>query len=497
MKRSPKSSRPSSAAARPSRRLDSVSPPGDTTRSDGLVNLYTGLGMKGRDKTKGATYFMDRPLHFRVLDAMYRSGGMAGRIIDLPVDEMLREGFDVEGDTDDEMNGELERIGAHEGIVDLLTWAGLYGGAIGVMGVDDGGDFEDPVREESIKSVEFLHVYDRWQCWWTTQDLYQDANTPKFQKPEFYTVTPYQVPGQFRVHESRVLRRDGRRLPERLRWANQGWGDSVLQVVFDALTRFDSGYASTANILEEFVTGKLEIENLSDMVAAGKAGEDKIAQRLNILDMGKHVINTLLLAKGESYSKESSSVAGLAEILDRNAQHVSGITGIPVTLLMGQAPAGLAATGASDIRFWYDKMAARQTRELTPLLRPLLRYVMLGKLGPFKGKEIEGWKVEYRPLWQMTDTERAEYRYKCAQRTHLEVQDGIVEPDEVGLSRYGGEHFSDEIKIDVQARKAAIEAAKKRATEPPPPVPSGVPPLVPPATAPPVAPPPAAPAAAA
>ena len=53
---------------------------------------------------------------------------------------------------------------------------------------------------------------------------------------------------------------------------------------------------------------------------------------------------------------------------------------------MGQAPAGLNATGDSEIRWFYDRVAARQRRELQPALKRLVKLLFLSKRGPTKGK---------------------------------------------------------------------------------------------------------------
>ena len=49
---------------------------------------------------------------------------------------------------------------------------------------------------------------------------------------------------------------------------------------------------------------------------------------------------------------------------------------IPVTVLVGQAPAGLNATGAADLETWYQECEAWRETTLTPALRQVLRVLL-------------------------------------------------------------------------------------------------------------------------
>jgi phage-related protein (TIGR01555 family) len=121
---------------------------------------------------------------------------------------------------------------------------------------------------------------------------------------------------------------------------------------------------------------------------------------------------------------------------------------------MGQAPAGLNATGDSDIRWFYDHVAASQVKELRPQLNRLVRILLRAKTGPTKGTEPESWKVVFPPLWEMTDLEKAELRNKQAQTDVAYIQAGVLDPSEVAVSRFGGEEYSTDTHLDLATRKA-------------------------------------------
>ena len=162
-------------------------------RLDGWQNVFTGMGIQNRDKSYHTVFNSSARLDENTLTFMYRSDGFARRIIDLAADDMVREWFHIEGDPEGNILDKLKSIKAKKQIKRLLKWARLFGGSLGVIGIDDGqGDLEMPVRENNIKGIHFIQPYDRHSVWWSTQDLYQDPNHPKFGFPEVYTVSMFQ-----------------------------------------------------------------------------------------------------------------------------------------------------------------------------------------------------------------------------------------------------------------------------------------------------------------
>ena len=404
-------------------------------RFDGWQNLLTGAGMLGRDKRAYTSYGAGPILGQVQLRQMYEGEGFARRIINLPAREMTRQWIEIEGDTDGLCLEELKRLKAKTSLRDMIRWARLYGGALAVLGLDDRQDLEAPLNEAGLQGVEFIRVHDRHRISWTSDDLYADSNHPKFGEPEFYTINPING-AMYRVHESRTLIMDGEPVPEETRSQNNGWGGAALQAVHSQLRDLGEAYSGTASIIQDFITGTLNISNLHNLLASGQ--EDLVIRRLGLMDQSRHIINTVLLDKEEVYQKHASSVSGLADLLDRFALALSAVTGIPQTLLMGQSPAGLSATGDADIRFWYDNIKSDQEDKLLPPLERLVTLIMAAKRGPFKGREPEGWAIRFNPLWQLSDKEEAEFRKTVAETDNIYLTTGVVDPAEVAHSRFGG-----------------------------------------------------------
>ena len=163
-----------------------------------------------------------------------------------------------------------------------------------------------------------------------------------------------------------------------------------------------------------------------------------------------------MLDSKESYEKKASSVGGLDALIDRFTVALSAVSGIPHTLLMGQSPAGLNSTGESDIRFWYDKIAALQQEKMLKQMTYLVKIIMLSKQGPTNGKELDDWSIQFNPLWLPTEKEQAELRKIQSETDANYINTGVLIPAEVAVSRFGGDQYSTETILEPGDRKDLI-----------------------------------------
>ena len=424
------------------------------TAFDGWSNIITGMGMFQTDKRKHSKFDMQPAIDRMTLTALYRNDGFSRRIVDLPVNEMTRKWIEIEGDEDGVLLDELERIKARSSLKQLLKWSKVYGGAIMFLGVDDSQLAEIPLNMKSIRDIKFLRVYDRHQVTWMQSDVNMDMTSELFGLPEWYTITPVlNVTKSFRVHRSRLIIMNGLDVPDHNKAKMLGWGDSVYQPVFEKLRALNAVYDSVEFIVNDFVQGILSIQNLMSMLAAGE--EDLVLKRLHIMDMTRHVSNTVILdAEGETYQKHASTVTGLPDVIDRFVQTVSAVTGIPVTLLMGQAPAGLKATGDSDIRNWYDRISSEQSTLLNEPINYLIKILLASKDRKVKGFDAKNPPmIKYVPLWQMTEKETAEIHKTQADADAIYIDRGVLTQEEVAESRFNGDHYSLETVLDNEVRR--------------------------------------------
>jgi phage-related protein (TIGR01555 family) len=78
-----------------------------------------------------------------------------------------------------------------------------------------------------------------------------------------------------------------------------------------------------------------------------------------------------LMDGSDKFETHSYSFAGVADVLLRFAEQVSGATGIPLVRLFGQSPAGFN-TGDGDLENYYSRVNSLQERRLRRHVRKLL-----------------------------------------------------------------------------------------------------------------------------
>jgi phage-related protein (TIGR01555 family) len=312
------------------------------------------------------------------LQDAYLANGFARRIIDKPAEEMTRAGFKIEGIQDESVNkhvqSRIEELGLMQKICLAVQWSRAFGGAGIVLGVKDGGSLETPLNLDKAQSLEFVRVYDRWEL--TEERRYTNANDVNYGKVEVWRVSPKGDGPQvqpYLVHETRLLTFDGEALPNQIRLANLGWGASVLQKCIVELTRLNNSQRWSEMMLERIQQATHKIPDLAAQLE-DKSGKDLLLKRIDIVDRVRSMLNTIVLDSQEEYELHTLTLTGVSDILDRHAEAVSAVTGIPVFVLMGRSPGGLNATSEGNEDAWFADVGNMQRNVI---LRPLVKIVTI------------------------------------------------------------------------------------------------------------------------
>jgi len=444
---------------------------------DNWQNVFTGLGT-ARDKTQFGRFVNLTEISDTELSALYHQNDTARRVVALKPQEMMRKGFtvSVEDDTDasSAIGMNLQKLKAARKVRDAMIWGRLFGGSAIVIGADDGGEADQPLNENAIKSVGFLHVVDKRHL--VPDTWFQDPlNDEFFGEPQTYRVTPRRGATNLVVHRSRLLLFGGAHTSDEERDRLGGWDHSSLTAVYPVLRQFDNVWQAAEHLMSDASQAVFKIQGLMSMIAGGQ--KDVLATRMQLVDMSRSVARALLLDAdgGEEFTRQPSSFTDAQAMLDKFMLRLAQAAETPVTILMGQSPAGMNATGDSDFRWFYDSIATAQENELKPQLEKLVRIMMLAKDGPTHGEEPDVWAIKFAPLWQPTPVEQAELEKKHAESDAIYIDRGVLLPEEVALSRYRSEGWSAETQIDREARdgmRASEEALPNEPIDPdaPPPV---------------------------
>jgi phage-related protein (TIGR01555 family) len=407
------------------------------TRLDGWVNLLAGLG-KRSDKTKhndwgGYVLFDDS-----TLSNLYDGDGLASKIVDVVPDDMTRNGWKIKND-DEVIKKEMSRLGVRTAINKALKYARLYRGALIVI-ITKNGKLENPLNQTSGE-IKSLRVYSAARIPLISTDIVDDPNSKYFEEIEVFPI--YKRDGNImKVHNSRCLifkgevSSDCQELDIKYRY----WGLSTLQKIWQRLANYSAIERGISNLMLEFSVGKYKLSNLAQILSQGKSGVDMCYNRMEIINASKSIINAVLLGENEDYSRDTVSLNGIGDVVDRGMMNLSSVCGIPVTKLFGRSPAGMNATGESDIRNYYDDVSSKQEIILLPELQKIVNLVA-GYVYPQirqteEGEPIEEYEVELNPLWEPTEKELAEIGKIEAETDNLNIMNQIYDSEEARKMRF-------------------------------------------------------------
>jgi phage-related protein (TIGR01555 family) len=444
---------------------------------DGWSNAYTGLGTT-RDKMTYSTFEGATKVGDEELDALYHGDDMAARACDAVPEEMLRCGFEIKSDDIDSetlslINDSLTALETKAKFTDSATWARVFGGCVIYIGADDGAQgagLQEPLNEGAIKKLDHLNVIDRRYAY--PLEWYTDPSDPKFGKPKTYMISSDgsgsgQSVSVLPVHESRLIRFDGLRASVTYRQENNGWGLSLLQRMNQILQDYGMSFQSLAHLLSDANQGVLKMKGLFEALAAKDV--TLIQQRMQLIDMSRSDVRAIVLdAEDEDFIRQNFNWSGIDKPFTMMMLRLSAAARIPVTILMGQSPTGMDATGESDIRWFYDQTESHRESYLEAKLRRIIKLLTLSKDGPTGGKELENYTIYWPPLWQATETEKATIRKTQAEADKIYIETGVVFPEEIALSRFTADGWSSETEIDIEMREDMLEDMKSQPAEPEP-----------------------------
>jgi hypothetical protein len=375
---------------------------------------------------------------------------------------MFREGFTVQFDDEAktvECASKFEEIMVREMFADGVRWGRAFGGGAVLIGADDKRPSDVPLIPERANDISWLYSFDRRYIYPRT--YYRDPSHPKFGRPETYMVTSPtgRVTTMKTVHETRLIIFGGANTGEQEREENQGWDFSILQRAHDALRMFDTGWASVENLLTDANQGVWTMSGLGDAIAAGQ--NDYIQQRIRSADMRRSVVRSIVVDAGdgtspaESFTRQSASFEGIPNTLEKFMLRLAAAVRLPVTILMGQSPAGMNATGESDFRWFYDQIRAEQTQKIGHLVRRLADIWCRTKAGGGKSLPM---RVTWPSLWTETPKSEAERRKLITDADAILITNGVFTADEVALIRGQPGGYDVDIILDKAGVKAREES---------------------------------------
>ncbi|SFE43778.1 hypothetical protein SAMN04487969_102514 [Paenibacillus algorifonticola] len=391
-------------------------PTGLTT--DTFSNVMARLGFNTANLMEGTEYPLTRlTQQFNLMNSLYRNHWIIRKIIDTIPQDACRNWITITSQLDPEQIRKVEKLWRTRKlkakVLEGLRWGRLYGGAGGVIMIEGHDDILDqPLELDMVMPGTFkgLQILDRWSGIYPDEEVISDINDADFGLPEYYQVTT--DAGSWRVHHSRIIRFTGRQLPYWEKLAEVHWGESEVEVIFDELKKRDN---TSFNISSLVFLANLRVMKMGDLgqllAVQDQQGQSDLyntlqAQNWLMSNMGIHVMD-----KEDAFETHQYSFAGLNDIYESFMLDIAGAAQIPVTKLFGRAPAGMNATGESDMENYYEVIQQEQESVIAPILDKLLPIMFVSELGAVP----DDFDYTFNPIRTPSDKEIAELSEKKTQ----------------------------------------------------------------------------------
>ena len=419
-------------------------------RMDGLANALTGLSGT-QDRTSYHQFVWDYMRPDEELTAIWAGGGIGRKICTSRPDDMLRAWISIPEDTDGKILKALDKLQVRTHLRDVLYWTELYRGGLMVLGgLDSQIDMEKPLTS-ATKPLEWIKVYPASRVLNTNVDLESDTKSPYYEDFSVFQLQKrYAVNGQTisRVHHSRCIVSKGIPVPEdkntTFDYKYLYWGMSRLQAVFQELANASAVQKAFGNLIQEATVSTMNVQGLAEILANDDTAPEKLNTLMQAIAKMKSILNMVLMSEGDEFKRDSLSTSGWMDVAMMFRQEVAAAADSTIPRLYGIPSSGLGGGGSDEEakKNYNDSIQADQETRLRPMLQILIGHVAR-ELG--MPEDIE---FKFNPLTQQTEKEIVDNRKTTAETDKIYVDMGVLDPQEIRDSRFGGTSYSRETVLD-------------------------------------------------
>ena len=398
---------------------------------DAFSNPLFRLGYGSQSPLEATEYPLTRMTdNYALLNSLYRDNWVVQNVVGIIPDDMTKKWFAPAGAVGPEHLKELDRVqrvtALRERVNEGLRWGRLYGGAAGLIMIrGQEGMLGQPLELESIYPGTFqgLYILDRWQGVVPGMELVFEGGEPV---PAYYSITDARGNKVAKVHHSRLVRFTGRDLPFLERVAELYWGESEVEALYNDVVKHDNVAANMAALTFRANVDTMEVQNLDQLFSVTSGEQQRrfwnVMQAQSVMksNFGMQLVN-----RGDQIKNTQYTFTGLQEVYDSMCLDLSGASRIPVTKLFGRSPAGMNATGESDLRNYYDYVDTLREAKLRPILEKLLPVLAMSAWGAVP----DGLDITFPPLWTPTAAEVAEIAKTKSEAIVSGYQAGLLNVD--------------------------------------------------------------------
>lgn len=315
-----------------------------------------------------------------LLTYLYKTYGILGKIIDIPVDDAYKgNGFELDADSINEKDlKELEdNLNKYQDIEKIKTarkWARLFGG--GALIAITGDDLKSPLQVERLhnQELEFMAV-DRWQLAYSLPNVWMRGG--------MWSLTQYEsreFDSNSAIHPSRVFPVHGKSSPYLISQQVQGWGLSVYEQIFQDMSTFFKSRNALFELIDEAKTDILKLSTLQTALT-NDTSMNALQRMVDFIARNKNYKSQITIPTTDDYDQKQISFGGLGEILKEIRIMIAGSANMPVNKIWGEGVTGFGS-GEDSLENYNSQIENEIRTPDTPVVEWVLRlrcYQLFGR----------------------------------------------------------------------------------------------------------------------
>ena len=398
---------------------------------DGFSNQLARMGANTLNLLESTEYVSKNiTRNSQMLNTLYREHWLVNKLINSVPEDMLKNWYKLDSQLQPDSLQKFRRLerttNLHAKILEGLRWGRLYGGGAGIIMIEGHEDIlDEPLELDLVMPDSFkgLIILDRYSGITPMSELVTDINSPDFGLPKYYTVhaTESVELGQ-QIHHSRIVRFTGRELPYIDKISEMYWGVSEIEHIFEELKKRDN---TSWNIAMLVFSANMKVYKMDGMGELGLMDEMAQKDLHNALSAMSWMMNNQgmqIIGKEDDFVTHQFSFSGLAQIYEMFIMDLAGACEMPVTKLFGRSPAGMNATGESDMQNYYDHIEEQQESALRPVIDKLLPIMCMSIFGAIP----DDLDYSFNPCRRPTEEERKNLASQVANSVVAVFNAGII-----------------------------------------------------------------------
>lgn len=368
--------------------------------TDGLKDVFSGLINKRNGVNRNVV--TARRLDDSELRTMYKTGLMS-KIIRLKAGYSLNDTIKFESKEDEEFYN--KRLAKH--VKRAAKYMLGFGRGVIILFNNDNTDLTTPLKPSDYNSETLqLRVFSGDDV--TAISPIYDLRSPRYYKPSTYIVN-----GQS-VHWTRVIDLTYYEPPERDKPDYNYGGLSESELIYDQFVADGVVQRAASTIIDKASTFVYKIKGYKDKLAM-KQDKD-IVQYVSTCEDGRSIYGALVTDAEDMVDVLNQSLADLDKVDNITLRRLAMVTGLGMTVLIGEQTSGLNSSGESERQGFQDTIENMQSDYL---LEPLNLLAKIFGLGEVSFKENQGQSavelIDYetkavanaKTLWEMGEDHSA------------------------------------------------------------------------------------------